>query len=532
MQKPITIAMTVSAGVHAALILFVVWRAEPLTPPPMPPLTVTVVSAGVDNADERPTTDGTGAPVRAADVAQPAAEPAPEPLPQSVDEGPPVPVAATIELAEAREGQLNPDVFESTDVPAAIADESVRALAASFSVEEAPQPALTASVTTTAPSPVRTAELTARQEKMFARRIRDWAETYHKHGKELDELTWRHKGQEYKASFTTLPGGDDSSLDRLMIRVSTEQDGRLLSTEMTMKRLAFSNYAQFVNRWDESVQIHDDELDGRFHSNSAINLSYNRRVKPQFRGKVTTSARRINITDRRGYLRRDEIFLGGLQTGVRSIRLPKHFIPLPEAAEIEPDQIREFDEDTRITFHGDGSYTWVSLESGLFERRGTIRGPATYLIATGSAALHVKGTVDGRVLVYSPKLIEIRGNLVYASDPESDAAADDYIGLVSGRTVSIARPELTGPGDLHIHAAIYAKRRFNVERFRAKGDGTLHIYGSLTAGSLSATEPRYATRIRFDPRLETRRPPGFPVTDRYELETWDSAWVVEEPARL
>jgi hypothetical protein len=31
----------------------------------------------------------------------------------------------------------------------------------------------------------------------------------------------------------------------------------------------------------------------------------------------------------------------------------------------------------------------------------------------------------------------------------------------------------------------------------------------------TATEPRYATGIRFDPRLESRRPPGFPVTDRY-----------------
>src|SRR5690606_37951871 len=89
-----------------------------------------------------------------------------------------------------------------------------------------------------------------------------------------------------------------------------EQRG-LLATTIRMKRLAFSNYAQFVNRWDDSVQIHDDELEGRFHTNSELNLSYSRTVAPRFLGKVTTSARRVSITEESGYRSRDEIFQGG-----------------------------------------------------------------------------------------------------------------------------------------------------------------------------------------------------------------------------
>jgi hypothetical protein len=46
----------------------------------------------------------------------------------------------------------------------------------------------------------------------------------------------------------------------------------------------------------------------------------------------------------------------------------------------------------------------------------------------------------------------------------------------------------------------------------------------LSAGSISATEPRYATKIEFDPRFERLRPPGFPVTNRYETESWDRQW--------
>jgi hypothetical protein len=86
---------------------------------------------------------------------------------------------------------------------------------------------------------------------------------------------------------------------------------------------------------------------------------------------------------------------------------------------------------------------------------------------------------------------------------------------------------VTGPGDLEIHAAIYAKRRFIVTNEYVPEDATLLIYGSLTAGSLSATEPRYATKIEFDPRFERIRPPGFPMTDRYEIDAWNAQWQVQ-----
>jgi hypothetical protein len=53
------------------------------------------------------------------------------------------------------------------------------------------------------------------------------------------------------------------------------------------------------------------------------------------------------------------------------------------------------------------------------------------------------------------------------------------------------------------------------------------MYGSVAAGSLSATEPRFRTEIEFDGRLEDARPPGFPVTDRYEVVAWDGRWAAE-----
>jgi hypothetical protein len=526
------VAMALSTVMNATILGLIAANLDlPITPKAKPPVSLVVVLGSRGTADderiditsakesETPTGTSRTEATRYAPAANSgrssSAEPPSEPL------MPPVPI-------EQRAGRPNPDTFESNSEPALIADLSTAGLI------DAP-PHLTSVLDVAVPKPVvtapevpaRTAAYSPKQESTLARKIDDWAESYHRSYEPDDEVVWKHKGQRYTAHFTSLPGDDDTRPDRVAVRVTTEQNGNRLSTTMRLKRLAFSNYAQFVNRWDDSVQIHDDELDGRFHANSEISLSYSRDVAPRFRGKVTTSARTVNITDRRGYRSRDEIFLGGLETGVRSIRLPRHYVPRPESMAIREEQLHEFPEDSRITFHADGSYSWVSLESGLFERRGTIRQPASYLIATNKAELHLRGTVAGKVLVFSPNRIVIIGDLMYGTDPEGADGGEDYLGLVSERTVEIAEPTITGPGDLRIQGAIYARRLFRVRDYRHRGNATLDIYGSLTAGSLSATEPRYATRIRFDPRLESRRPPGFPVTDRYELESWDVAWTVE-----
>lgn len=523
--------MAVSTVMHVAILTLITANLGlPITPQERPsvPLTVVIGSPGTadDERIEITSTEESETPT-VADRTEAARDAPAEESARAWSTEPPGDALPPPAPVEQPAGRPHPDTFESNIQPAVLAE-----LSTAGRIDASPSTSVLQTVAArpvvAAPQvPARTATFTPKQEVMLARKIHDWALSYHKSEDPDDELVWNYKGQRYSAHFTSLPGGDDTRPDRVAVRVTTEQDGNRLSTTIHLKRLAFSNYAQFVNRWDDSVQIHDDEFDGRFHSNSEINLSYSPEVAPRFHGMVTTAARTINVTDRRGHRRRDEIFLGGLETGVPSIRLPRHYVPLPESMAIREEQLHEFPEDTRITFHADGSYGWVSLASGLFERRGTIRQPASYLIATNKAELHLRGTVAGKVLAFSPNRIVVIGDLVYATDPESPNGGDDYLGLVSERTVEIAEPATTGAGDLHIHAAIYAKRLFRVRGYRHRDRGTLEIYGSLTAGSLTATEPRYATRVRFDPRLESRRPPGFPITDRYELESWNAAWTVQ-----
>ena len=332
---------------------------------------------------------------------------------------------------------------------------------------------------------------------------------------------WSRDGREYRAQVTRVRPAGATGIEEAWIEVTTERDGRHVSTEMHVKRLAFSHYAQFIDRWDPDVQIHDDEIDGRFHSNTEIVVANSGSVKPVFHGKVTTASG-IDTTRSARRVRRSEVFLGGLETRVPRIPLPRRFAPLETIAADALDVVA-LETDSRITFFADGGYA-VSAMDGAGRREGVLGPSPTYFVAAEKRRVAVRGTVNGKVLVYSPAEIVIEGDLVYAADPSRGEDSDDYLGLVSDGSVEIAEADVTGPGDLTVHAAIYAKRRFAVRRYSRGERATLFVYGSVTAGALTATEPRYRTKLQFDPRLEHARPPSFPMTDRYELASWDGVW--------
>lgn len=343
-----------------------------------------------------------------------------------------------------------------------------------------------------------------------------------------EPLSWEHDGRTYSARITHNEAADNMGMDQMIVEVSTERDGRRWSTQMRVQRLAFSSFAQFVDRWDPNVQIHDDVIDGRFHSNSEVFISRSGGVQPTFHGKVTT-ARRVNTSNSERFVRREEVFLGGLETRVKRIRLPQQFVALDEIDDVPGERVHRFAADAEISFHDDGSFSWAYLKGEMSGHRVRLSDDPHYLLGDRGVSLRVSGSVNGKVLVYAPNDIVIGDDLLYAGDPRLDPDSDDFIGLVADRNVAVAEPRITGPGDVTVHAAILAKRRFLVRNYSSRRAGTLHVFGSVAAGSLSATEPRFRTRLEFDPRLGEARPPGFPVTDRYEVVEWDEAWTEELP---
>ncbi|MBT8114253.1 MAG: hypothetical protein KJP04_02675, partial [Arenicella sp.] len=353
--------------------------------------------------------------------------------------------------------------------------------------------------------------------------IRQWSTQIEQSDSPSEPLRWEHQGQEYSATFKRIPAGGDMDLEKVLIEVITHENGAQLSTQMRLKKLAFSNFAQFVHRWDRDLQFHDDIVDGRFHSNSRIHLEVGPDAQPVFHGRVTTASHSVDINRSGRLIRNESVFLDGLETGIRKIDMPISNVLYADTPRTGQGATHFFDQDTRIIFAANEQFLWHHINGDGILHAQPIGDQPIRIQAAKGVSLYVSGEVAGKVLLFSPKRIVIEGDLVYAGHPGS-SDGDNFLGLVSARNVDIARSRVTGAGDLKIDAAIYAQRKFTVRGRTVNNHGTLRIFGSLSAGSLTATEPRYATKIVFDPRLEEHRPPGFPVTDRFELAVSDEYW--------
>jgi hypothetical protein len=342
------------------------------------------------------------------------------------------------------------------------------------------------------------------------------------------EVTWSEAGHQYSARVLRQPAADSTGLEQVIAEIVTDRDGKRMKTRLSMKRLAFSHFTQLVNFWDPNIQLHDDVIDGRFHSNTEIGLAFSGGVEPRFFGKVTTAASTMTYGSGFGSRRRQEVFQGGTETKTERVTLPRDMPDVVSGGDSHDRHV--FDNDTRIIFNADGTYVWRSANGeGPLQRAETSEHPR-YLIGDKGAKLYVSGTVSGIFTVYSPTDIEIENDLVYAKDPRDTVISRDFLALISGRDIKVASSQITGAGDLHVHAALFAHRRFMIVSVANGKPGTLFILGSLTAGTILETEPRYATKMDYDKRFEYLRPASFPMTRRYEVDSWDADWQeVEKP---
>ncbi|MDP3516606.1 MAG: hypothetical protein Q8S94_05495 [Pseudohongiella sp.] len=313
---------------------------------------------------------------------------------------------------------------------------------------------------------------------------------------------------------TFVPAVEFTGLEQVEVAVTRQIKGQPHSTRIRLRERALSHYAKFINNWDSNVTLGDDRIDGRFHSNSDVNFESFAQPRSQFNGEVTI-ARRQTLTRR---VRESSMFAAGVRTGTGRIALPDNAFPtrwLTSGA-----AVLTVDADTRLEFQGDNGVIWTDIDSGQQEQM--LIPPAGLIIAgTGRAGFELSGQVSGRVLVYSPRRQMITGNLVYV---DSSEASEDYLALISDGSIEIASAMITGPGDLKINGALFARDRFSVRRFSDRHQGELYVYGALVAGSVSATEPRFSTHIKYDARFDHVRPPAFPGTGLFDVLDWEQRW--------
>ena len=284
-----------------------------------------------------------------------------------------------------------------------------------------------------------------------------------------------------------------------------------MKTRLSLKRLAFSHFTQLVNHWDPNIRLHDDVIDGRFHSNTEIGLAFTGGIEPRFFGKVTTAAASMTYRRLRPQRRNKNVFQGGVETRTERVTLPRD---MPDVVERRrrrrPARVR------RRHAHHLQPRRQLRVARGQWRRAAasapSLRDQPRYLIGDKGAKLYVRGTVAGIFTVYSPTDIEIEDDLVYVKDPRDTVISRDFLALISGRDIKRrAARRSPAPATCNIHAALFARRALlhRVGRSTAR-PARSYILGSLTAGTILETEPRYATKLDYDKRFEYLRPASFP----------------------
>ncbi len=323
----------------------------------------------------------------------------------------------------------------------------------------------------------------------------------------------------------------------------------------TFRRLTFSRYGYFsnaeVNRYMSTTSDSSsgeavwkrsgDSLFGYAHTNGRWNLG----GRPYFDNKATAfHPPQGQVID--GLYA--PVFNGGTEWGI-SVPLSSTVLGnLKSIASASLPSALVTGNDVGLTFFGDGRVRVripalsgtnrddtlavgglmpngvFAVEGGDIRVLGTYRGQVTLVALSGASS--GKGNVW------------IDGDLVAATDPMANPSSTDMIGLVAERMAYVTTIDpLSGttiPRDassqLTIQAAMYCQRGILAAQSydSIPPSGSLSFYGTLTMNAAAlpgvtvdeTLQHGFHMSLRYDLRFRTAMPPGFPVSEKYELMSW------------
>ena len=286
-----------------------------------------------------------------------------------------------------------------------------------------------------------------------------------------------------------------------------------------------SRYFWFTNQEGYVYWITGDTVWGPIHTNSIIRTS----GSPVFYGKVTAYLGIAPPPTSRGSRAK---FYGGWEVGVK-VNIPTDMSHLIAAAQAgngsAPYNTKsiynktvyfEFLPDGKVIRTVGGSTDTVKL---------TDIAPTGVIYATQD--VHVKGTLNGKLTIYTEKNIWIDDDIVYADDPLKNPNSDDLLGLVAKNYVIVT----DNPQNNHnctIYAAIMAVNgSFTAQNYWSRPvAGVLRIVGSIIQNRRGAIGMfswwtnsivhGYSKRYRFDPRYKFTSPPHYPYVRKLRLVSW------------
>ncbi len=356
-----------------------------------------------------------------------------------------------------------------------------------------------------------------------------------------------HFNPTWNAGFRNIELNDavvDVSIDFLVgNRIKITSESRIGTYEKTIEVVIQpSNFAKFGNFYGNlsAIPATGDTFDGPIHINDYLGYY----GSPVFLGKVTS----LRGLRRHGPPGGAPEFLGGYESG---INIPLDFNrPNMEAIASSSGYIfqgaggpsRYIDVD--LTFNADGTVTHKSRTGNNHSALGPWTAPITVPInaLASNGVILIKGgrvTMRGRLngqatVVVTENGLAQAGNvffdddIVYNSDPRTNPASTDMLGIVAENKAEITFDPTRG--DINIHGSIFCQNDgLNIDRYaNYPSVHSMKLFGGIIAQDIRPTAvyaagvPKKGYRFvhTYDQRLLTQIPPHFPTTDSYEVISW------------
>lgn len=316
---------------------------------------------------------------------------------------------------------------------------------------------------------------------------------------------------------------------KVLLYSKSSFNGKDTYTEVLLQRDPFSKFSFFTNHNPDNIYFFTgDTVGGPTHSNNNIHIA----GTPVFEGLVTSDE------DWEGHpnYTNEPQFNGGSNFRSNEITLPnKGGAQIAQLIDKAKARALYFSNDITLDMRGESFPEEIILSEHTAD--GTVDyfiDKMTYndgVIAT-SKDVFIKGTLSGRLTVYSGDDIEIMGDLYYKIDPQIEPSSTDMLGLIAVDLITVDEYAHTASGtqDITIQGALMSlEDDFEVENY-SSGDprGRINLLGGIvqhergpvgtfSGGSLSSG---YSKNYKYDTRLIKSAPPLFPRKNSYSIVYW------------
>lgn len=317
----------------------------------------------------------------------------------------------------------------------------------------------------------------------------------------------------------------DSSSGKVMVTSTGNFQATTHTVKVLLSPSTFSKFAMYSGNVSAAAKLRDgDTVDGAIHFNNKLVTS----GSPVFKEKATMGALQTTAGS--------PIFLGGYQSGV-NIPFP-NYKPSADAINAAANLGGKYQNggELWLDFLSNGTVKFKASAGAAWSAPVAL---TTYapngFICINNGALHVQGTLNGRISIASSVTTGttptasigstfIDGNLRYATDPLTNPASTDMLGLVSAGDLSFQVLPIRVDGSLFTDKnATLGPGLSNDSPMKQ-----IKIVGSFMTREINSTDFGTGSNkganfyMKYDNRIETIPPANFPypATASFEVLSW------------